>query len=87
MDHAIIEDLGGEDQISAQRRALLELAVRTKLLLDGIDAYLLEMPSLVNKRDRRVFEVVRDRMRLSDSLWTCRSPSKAPGPSSRDSRR
>ena len=65
---ALIEDLGGEDQVSAQQLTILELAARTKLLLDGIDAWLFEQPSLVNKRDRKLFAVVKERQQLADSL-------------------
>ena len=65
---ALIEDLGGEDQVSAQQLTVLELAARTKVLLDGIDAWLFEQPSLVNKRDRKLFAVVKERQQLADSL-------------------
>ncbi len=65
---AIAEDLGGEENISAQRLALLDLAVKTKLLLDGIDMWLLTQDSLIDEKRRKVVDVVRERMRLSDSL-------------------
>ena len=65
---AIAEDLGGEENISAQRLALLDLAVKTKLLLDGIDMWLLTQDSLIDEKKRKVVDVVRERMRLSDSL-------------------
>ncbi len=65
---SLIEDLGGEGQVSAQQLTVLELAARTKVLLDGIDAWLFEQPSLVNKRDRKLFAVVKERQALADSL-------------------
>ena len=65
---ALIDDLGGEEQVSAQQLTVLELAARTKVLLDGIDAWLFEQPSLVNKRDRKLFAVVKERQQLADSL-------------------
>src|SRR5436189_4318380 len=40
---ALIADLGG-DAVSTQQLALVELAVRTKLLVDSVDAYVLTMP-------------------------------------------
>ena len=64
----LIDDLGGIEQVSAQQLTVLELAARTKILLDGIDAWLFEQPSLVNKRDRRLFAVVKERQQLADSL-------------------
>jgi hypothetical protein len=38
---SLIVDLGGEDAVSTQRLALVDLAVRTKLLVDSVDAYVL----------------------------------------------
>jgi len=64
----LIDDLGGIEQVSAQQLTVLELAARTKILLDGVDAWLFEQPSLVNKRDRRLFAVVKERQQLADSL-------------------
>src|SRR5262249_36922437 len=43
----LLVDLGGPDAVSVQERAIVDLAVRTKLLLDSIDAWLLVQPSLV----------------------------------------
>ena len=40
--------MGGEEALSAQERAVLDLAIRTRLLLDSVDAWLLEQPTLVN---------------------------------------
>ena len=43
-------DLGGQDNLSAQQRGLIDLAVRTRLYVDSLDAYIMEQPSLVNHR-------------------------------------
>ena len=64
---AIVTDLGGEENVSAQRHALLDLAVKTKLLLDGLDVWLLNLGSLVNEKGKAT-DVLHVRMRLSDSL-------------------
>jgi hypothetical protein len=48
----LIADLGGQDSISTQQSALIDLAVKSKLLLDSIDAWLLTQPSLINKRKK-----------------------------------
>jgi hypothetical protein len=37
----LIADLGGEDAISAQQRALIEHATRTRLYVDHLDAFLM----------------------------------------------
>jgi len=34
-----VSELGGKDAVSTQQSAVVELAVRTKLLLDSIDAW------------------------------------------------
>jgi hypothetical protein len=64
----LIQDLGGPESVSTQARAIVELAVRTKLLLDSVDVWLLTQPSLINKRARALLPVVRERQQLADSL-------------------
>lgn len=64
----IVSDLGGEQNISAQQRELVNLAVTTKLLHDSITTWLLQQPSLVNKRHRTVYPVVLQRQTLADAL-------------------
>ena len=54
----LIADLGGEQAISAQQRALVELAVRTRLFVESLDAWIMGQPSLVNARRRSVHPVV-----------------------------
>jgi hypothetical protein len=62
----LVRDLGGD--VSTQQAAVIDLAVRTKLLLDSIDAWLLVQPSLVNARKKALLPVVRERQQLADSL-------------------
>jgi len=64
----LIEDLGGPEAVSTQKQALIDLAVRTKLLLDSIDTWLLKQPSLVNARRRAILPVVLQRQNLAESL-------------------
>lgn len=64
----LIADLGGIENITTQELALVEEAVKTKLLLDSIDSWLLAQPSLVDKRKRSVLPVVRDRQSLVSTL-------------------
>ena len=66
---SLLVDLGGMDTVSTQQLALVELAVRTKLLVDSVDAFLLtDTPSLVDKRHRRLWPVVRERQALVGQL-------------------
>src|SRR5262249_42655239 len=58
----------GEAALSTQQRALVDVIVRQKLLLESVDAWLLMQPSLVNGRKRALLPVVRERQGLADSL-------------------
>ena len=62
----LIQDLGGE--VSTQRSAIVDLAVKSKLLLDSIDVWLLTQPTLINKRKKSLLPVVRERQQLADGL-------------------
>jgi hypothetical protein len=64
----LVTDLGGKDVISTQQAAIVDLAVKTKLILDSIDAWLLQQPTLINKRNRSVLPVVRESQQLADAL-------------------
>lgn len=64
----LVEDLGGSEAISTQQATLIELAARTKLLLDSIDMWLLGQRSLVNARKKAVLPCVRERGQLADTL-------------------
>lgn len=62
------EDLGGPEALTTQKRALVDLAVRTKLMLDSIDAWILEQRSLVDRKRRALLPVVRERQSLVATL-------------------
>jgi hypothetical protein len=64
----IIAALAGEDNVTPQRRTILELAAVSKLLLNHIDSYLLQQPSLIHRRAKRLYPVVEQRMRIADAL-------------------
>jgi hypothetical protein len=64
----LVTDLGGEEAVSAQQRVLVELAVRTRLYVDSLDAWIMEQPSLVNARKRSVHPVLLQRQQLADAL-------------------
>ena len=64
----LIDDLGGTNAISTQQAAIIALAVKTKLLLDSVDAWLLRQPTLINPRRRSLLPVVRERQTLADAL-------------------
>jgi len=62
----LIQDLGGD--VSTQQSAFVDLAVKSKLLLDSIDTWLLVQPSLINQRKNSLLPVVRERQTLADGL-------------------
>ena len=64
----LVADLGGEAAISAQQRALVDVATRSKLYVDHLDAFLMEQRSLVNARRKAVLPALRERQTLADSL-------------------
>ena len=65
---ALADDLGGFDALSTQQRALLDEAVKLKLMLDAVDAWVLTQPSLVNKAKRSLYPIVRERLALVGQL-------------------
>jgi len=64
----LIQDLGGKESISTQQEALVDLTVKSKLILDSIDAWLLTQRSLINARKRSLLPAVRERQQLADGL-------------------
>src|SRR5437879_4964002 len=67
-ERELIASLGGESEVSPQRRQLVDMAVRAKLLLDHIDRWLFEQEWIVNKRNRSLAPVVVQRGVLADHL-------------------
>jgi hypothetical protein len=64
----LVDDLGGDDTISTQQSCLIDLAVKSKLMLDSIDAWILSRPTLVNSRKKTLLPVVIQRQTLADGL-------------------
>jgi len=66
----LIADLGGQEACSAAKLALVELAVRTRLYVDSLDAWLLEQRSLISAKKRAVLPVVLQRQQLAPVALT-----------------
>jgi hypothetical protein len=66
----LLQDLGGEADVSTQRRTIIELCARTRLYIEHIDAWLIEQggDGLVNKRKGALRSAVVQRQSLVDSL-------------------
>ncbi len=56
--------------MSSQARAIVGLAIKTYLMLESIDRFLLEQPSPVNKSRRQLFPFVLQRQRLGTAWRT-----------------
>jgi hypothetical protein len=62
----LIRDIGGDP--STQELALIDLCVKTKLILDSADVWLLSQGSLIDKRKRSLLPAARERQQLADAL-------------------
>ena len=65
---AIVDDLGGPESITTVQHALLDMAVKSKLIMDSIDAWLLTQETLIDEDKKSVYHCVLQRMQLADSL-------------------
>ena len=61
--------IGGD--ISTQQSAIVDLAVKSKLLLDSIDVWLLTRDCLINKKKRALLPAVIQRQQFADGLMKC----------------
>ena len=71
LDHwrdQLLSDLGGTEQVSTQQLTIINLAVKTKLLLDSIDSWLLQQSTLVNARKRALLPAILQRQSIADAL-------------------
>ncbi len=64
----IVAALGGEEELSPQRRKLVELAARASLLLDAVDRWIFEQPSPVNARAKAILPVLTQRQSIAEHL-------------------
>jgi hypothetical protein len=62
----LIRDLDGD--VSIRQDAIISLAVKTKLMLDSVDVWILQQPTLINKPKRAIIPVVVQRQQLTDAL-------------------
>ena len=63
----LVNDLGGEDAISAQQRVVINTASKTMVLLASVDDYLLRT-SFIDRRKKRLRPIVQQRMAMADGL-------------------
>jgi len=59
----LIADLGGD--VSTQQSAIIDLVIKSKIILDSIDVWLLSQKSIINHRKRTLFPVVMQRQAIA----------------------
>jgi len=64
----LLSDLGGRESCSTALLAMVDLIIAAWWQLDSVTAYLMTLPSLVDRRHRKVWQVVRDRAHLASQL-------------------
>ena len=64
----LINDLGGDDAVSTQQRVIIDLAIKTFVILDRFDAWFLPQVAAVDKRTKTLLPMVRERQQLADTL-------------------
>ena len=64
----LLQDLGGQDVLSTQELYVVDLICRLRLMVDSIDRWLLEQPTLINKQRKQVYAAVRERTHMADSV-------------------
>jgi hypothetical protein len=64
----LVAALGGEADLSLQRRRLIDMTARAALLLDHIDSWLVGQQSLINARTRSMLPVLVQRQALAEHL-------------------
>ena len=64
----LVNDLGGEENLTAQVRLLVEIITRSKLFLDNVDLFLMEQSSVVNRKRKAMLPLLRERQSLANSI-------------------
>lgn len=63
----LLASLGGRDSLSTQELTLIEMCAKDWLILQSVDAYLLQA-GLFNKKKRTAYPLTVQRMQLADGL-------------------
>jgi hypothetical protein len=64
----VIAAMGGEENISSMKMAVIEEATRTRAYLNHIDAFLLSLESVIDRRSKKLRPIVEARMRIGEHL-------------------
>jgi hypothetical protein len=66
--HALADSLGGN--ITPQQAEVIEIIARSKVLLDTVDDWLFQQPTLISRRTRGLIPAAAQRMGMANSLIT-----------------
>jgi hypothetical protein len=64
----LVAQLGGIEEVTPAKMCLVDMAVRTRLFIEALDAFLVEQKSLINESQKSVIPVLLERQQLVDSL-------------------
>jgi hypothetical protein len=67
----VLRERGGSDKVAETLRTLVNTTLGTKIIMDSMDRYIMELAQdggLVNRRSRRAFQIVADRNRVAETL-------------------
>jgi hypothetical protein len=64
----VIAALGGSENISPMKLAVVEEATRTAAYLNHVDEFLLSLDSVIDRRSKKLRSIVEQRMRIGEHL-------------------
>lgn len=64
----LIESLGGNETVTPQQLIVIDQCIRTRLILNSIDRWIFQQPSLIDKRKRALLPAVKERQSLANAL-------------------
>jgi hypothetical protein len=64
----LVSDLGGQENLSSQQTKLIDEFIVRHLMVESIDCWLFQQPSLIDRRHRALWPMVLQRMTIADGL-------------------
>jgi hypothetical protein len=64
----LLTALGGEENVSPQKRVLVDAVVRTRMYIDHADNYLMSLPEVIIRRRKCFMPLVKERTALTETL-------------------
>ncbi|BFU90919.1 MAG: hypothetical protein NTAFB01_21060 [Nitrospira sp.] len=64
----LVADMGGKDAVSTQQMTLIEMCVTDRMIIGSIETWLLQQPSLVNRRKKSAYPILLQLASLKDGM-------------------